>query len=328
MKQPLYDDKLIVITGALGFIGSCLVKHLNDKGFSNLLLVDDFDHTTKWKNLVGKKFVDIISIHELFPFLENRERDIEAFVHLGACSDTTESDGYFLYENNYRFSVKLCEYALKHGHRFITASSAATYGLGEHGFKDDESALETLRPLNPYAMSKHMFDMWAKKQDVLKQIVNLKYFNIFGPNEGHKGHMSSMIYKMFPKIHAGESIELFKSNSPSYKDGDQVRDFLYVKDAVAMTATFLENDVTGVFNIGSGHPTTWNHLAKLIFEASGKPTKISYIDMPQEIQGAYQNYTLADMQKFRSSVSYVPKFTLETAVQDYVCNHLIPNKGF
>jgi ADP-L-glycero-D-manno-heptose 6-epimerase len=188
--------------------------------------------------------------------------------------------------------------------------------------------LETLRPLNPYAMSKQMFDMWAKKQNVLKDIVSLKYFNIFGPNEGHKGHMASMIYKMFPKIHRGEPIELFKSNDPRFEDGDQVRDFLYVKDAVAMTAAFLENDACGVFNIGSGQPTTWNQLAKAIFEASGKASNIRYVDMPEEIKGAYQNYTLADMQKFRSQVRYVPKFTLESAVHDYVVNHLIPHKGF
>lgn len=328
MKKPLYDDKLIVITGALGFIGSCFVRHLNDKGYTNLLLVDDFDHTAKWKNILGKKFVDIISIHDLFPFLEGRERDIEAFVHLGACSDTTEMDGMYLYENNYRYSVKLCEYALEHGHRFITASSAATYGMGEHGFKDDDQKIDNLRPLNPYALSKQMFDLWAKRQNVLKDIVSLKYFNIFGPNEGHKGHMASMIYKMVPKILSEGKIQLFKSNSPKYADGDQVRDFLYVKDAVAMTELFLENDLNGIFNIGSGHATTWNHLAKILFNTLNKPENIQYIDIPEEISGAYQNYTLADMQKFNELTRYVPKFTLETAVQDYCINHLLAHKGF
>jgi len=328
MKKPLYDDKLIVITGALGFIGSCLVRHLNDKGFHNLLLVDDFDYTQKWKHVVSKKFVDIISIDELFPFLEGRERDIEAIVHLGACSDTTEADGAFLYDNNYRFSVKLAEYALEHGHRFITASSAATYGAGEHGFSDDENKLDLLQPLNPYALSKHMFDLWAKRQNVLKDIVSLKYFNIFGPNEDHKAHMSSMIYKMVPKIQKEGKIQLFKSNDPKYKDGDQVRDFLYVKDAVSMTALFLENDLGGVYNIGSGHATTWNHLAKSIFHALNKHEHIEYIDIPEEISGAYQNFTLADMTKFKTATKYTYKFTLETAVSDYVLNHLVPHKGF
>lgn len=328
MKTPLYDDKLIVITGALGMIGSCLVKHLNDKGFSNLLLVDDFDHTDKWKHLVGKKYVDILSIDELFPFLEGNEREIEAFVHLGACSDTTEHDCFFLYDNNYRFSVKLCEYALEHGHRFITASSAATYGIGENGFSDDEENLDALRPLNPYAMSKHMFDLWAKRQNVLKDIVSLKYFNIFGPNEDHKAHMSSMIYKMVPKILKEGKIQLFKSNDKAFKDGDQVRDFLYVKDAVAMTALFLENDAKGIFNIGSGHETTWNHLAKTIFHSLGKKEHIEYIPIPEEIGNAYQNYTLADMKKFKTHLKYTPKFTLETAVDDYIKNHLLPKRGF
>lgn len=328
MKRPLYDDKLIVITGALGFIGSCFVKHLNEKGFNNLLLVDDFEHTGKWKNLVGKKYVDIISIDELFPFLEEREGDIEAFVHLGACSDTQEIDASYLYDNNYRYSVKLCEYALEHGHRFITASSAATYGMGEEGFSDNEEMLDQLKPLNPYAMSKHMFDLWAKRQNILKDIVSLKYFNIFGPNEAHKGHMSSMIYKMFPKVLRGETIQLFKSYDQRFKDGDQVRDFLYVKDAVAMTAQFLENDLGGVFNIASGKKTTWNELATCMFETLNKKVNIQYIDMPQELIKAYQNYTLADMKKTFSSLNYACKFTTQTAVQDYLLNYLVPDRSY
>jgi ADP-L-glycero-D-manno-heptose 6-epimerase len=328
MKKPLYDDKLIVITGALGFIGSCLVKYLNDKGFTNLLLVDDFDHTSKWKNIVGKKFVDIISINDLFTFLQGKERDIEAIIHLGACSDTTEIDGSYLYDNNYRFSVKLCEYALEHGHRFIIASSAATYGLGENGFKDDEELLDRLRPLNPYALSKHLFDLWAKRQNVLKDIVSLKYFNVFGPNEAHKGHMSSMIYKMVPKILSEGKIELFASTDPKYADGGQIRDFLYVKDAVGMTALFLENDLGGIYNIGSGQETTWNKLSHVLFDALRKPSHIEYIQMPESMKKAYQNYTLADMKKFKTDTRYVPKFTLETAVQDYVSNHLLVDRGF
>lgn len=328
MKTPLYDDKWIVITGACGFIGSCLVRHLNDLGFYNLLLVDDFDSGPKWKNLVGKRFEDVISIHELFEFLEGKEQQIEAIVHLGACSDTTEMNSAFLYENNYRFSVKLCQYALTHGHRFIYASSAATYGLGEQGFSDDEALLDSLRPLNPYAFSKHLFDLWAKRQDVLKQIVSIKYFNIFGPNESHKGHMSSMIYKMVPKILATGKIELFKSNDPQYQDGEQVRDFLYVKEAVAMTAAFLSNQVCGVYNIGSGVPTTWNTLASTLFSALGKPIHIEYIPIPTEISNAYQNFTLADMSKFKKGVVYTPRFDLEASVKDYVLNHLLPHKGW
>lgn len=322
------DDKLIVITGALGFIGSCLVRHLNDQGYCNLLLVDDFDHTMKWKNIVGKKYVDVIGISELFDYLEGKEKQIKAFIHLGACSDTTEQDGMFLYDNNYRFTVRLCEYAIKHGHRFITASSAATYGLGEHGFKDDEEMIEKLEPLNQYALSKQMFDLWAKRNNILNQIVSLKYFNIFGPNEGHKGHMSSMIYKMVPKIMTEGKIQLFKSNDIRFKDGDQVRDFLYVKDAVAMTALFLHNNLTGIFNIGSGKPSTWNELSEAIFSSLEKPVNIEYIDMPEAIKGAYQNFTLADMTKFNQKTGFCQTFNLQTAVKDYVLNHLIPSRGF
>lgn len=328
MKKSHYDDKLVVITGALGFIGSCLVRHLNDKGYFNLLLVDDFDHTVKWKNIVGKKYVDLIAIEDLFPFLEKNKQKIKAVVHLGACSDTTEQDGMYLYDNNYRFTLKLCEHALASGYRFITASSAATYGLGEQGFKDDEEGIELLKPLNQYALSKQMFDLWAKRHNILDKIVALKYFNIFGPNEAHKGHMSSMIYKMVPKIMTEGKIQLFKSNDARFKDGDQVRDFLYVKEAVAMTELFLNNDLCGIFNIGSGKPSTWNELATAIFKSLNKPLNIEYIHMPESLKGAYQNYTLADMTKFNQSTAYTPTFTLQTAVDDYVNHHLLPSRGF
>jgi len=328
MKHPLYDDQLIIITGALGFIGSCLVKHLNEKGLSNLLLVDDFDSSLKWKNINGKKFVDLISSEELFPFLEAHEREVEAIVHLGAISSTTETDGAYLYRNNYRYSVRLCQKALEYDKRFIIASSAATYGNGDKGFIDDEEVIETLEPLNPYALSKQLFDLWAKRHGVLKDIVSLKYFNIFGPNEGHKGPMSSLVYKMVPKILKEGKVQLFKSHDSRFADGDQVRDFLYVKEAAAMTALFLENDLGGLFNIGSGHPTTWNQLAKAVFKALGKTPHIDYMAMPESLEKAYQNYTLADMHKFNEKTRYTYRYTLETAVADYVQNYLVPEKSY
>jgi len=193
MKTKLYDDQLIVITGAAGMIGSSVVKHLNDQGYSNLLLVDDLDESNKWKNLVGKRFIDLIRIEELFPFLEGREKEIEAFIHLGACSDTLEKRGSYLMDNNYRFSVRLAAYALTHGQRFIYASSAATYGDGTRGFSDDPSMLKDLAPLNLYGFSKHLFDLWLEGQGALDKVVGLKYFNVFGPRQNPQSFYSGVI---------------------------------------------------------------------------------------------------------------------------------------
>lgn len=325
MQKELYNDQLIVITGAAGLIGSCCAKLLNERGFTNLLLVDDIKKTEKWKNLINKKCVDFISRHELFSKLEGREKEIEAFIHLGACSDTLEVDGNYLMENNFRYSIRLAEYALKHGHRFIYASSAATYGDGSLGFIDDHNQLDRLKPLNLYGFSKYYFDLWLKQQGVLSQVVGLKYFNVFGPNENHKGRMASMIYKMFPVIQTDGVIRLFKSSDPSqFGDGEQSRDFIYVKDAVAMTLEFLSCDAGGIFNIGSGKATPWNTLAKAVFNAMGRPVKLEYIDMPKELQAQYQNYTCAEMSKYQKAVGKNPcTHTIEEAVKDYVQNYLI-----
>lgn len=322
-------QKLIVVTGAAGFIGSCTVKYLNDKGFTNLLLVDDIKKTEKWKNLLNKKCVDLVSRHALFQWLEGKEGMIEAFIHLGACSDTMEADGDFLMENNFRYTVRLAEYALKHGHRFIYASSAATYGNGSLGFNDDHSGLDMLKPLNLYGFSKYYFDLWAKQQGVLDQIVGLKYFNVFGPNENHKGRMASMVYKMAPIVQKEGTIRLFKSTDPkSFGDGDQCRDFIYVKDAVRMTCDFLNNDLGGIYNIGSGETTTWNTLAKAVFKALDKPVQIEYIDMPGDLIGQYQNYTRAEMDKYKQKTGVLTPcvFTIEDAVADYVGNYLLKDQ--
>ncbi len=329
MSAKKFDKPLLVITGAAGFIGSCCTRYLNDRGFSNLLLVDDIKQTEKWKNLLGKKCVDFISRHDLFKWLEGRQNDVEAFIHLGACSDTMETDGNYLMENNFRYTLRLAEYALKHGQRFIYASSAATYGDGSLGFSDDHALLEQLKPLNLYGFSKAFFDLWAKQQGVLDQLVGLKYFNVFGPNENHKGRMASMVYKMLPIAQQEGAIRLFKSSEPSrFGDGDQCRDFIYVKDAVRMTCDFLENEAGGIFNIGSGVTTTWNALAKAVFKALDKPAKIEYIDMPSDLAGQYQNYTCSDMRKFKEQMSLPAgrqpcEYTVEDGVVDYVRNYLL-----
>jgi ADP-L-glycero-D-manno-heptose 6-epimerase len=332
MSPKVYETPLIVVTGAAGFIGSCVVRHLNDKGISNLLLVDDLKSSEKWKNLRNKKFVDFISKYQLMDWLLGREDEVDAIIHLGACSDTMETDGNYLMENNYRFSVELADYALDHGQRFIYASSAATYGDGKLGFSDHHEGIEQLKPLNLYGFSKQLFDQWVKDQGALDLCVGLKYFNVFGPNENHKGRMASMVYKMVPIILNEGRIRLFKSSEPNrFADGEQCRDFIYVKDVVKMTCDFLDNDHSGIFNIGSGSPTTWNQLAKALFKAMDKPCVIDYIDMPHDMVAQYQNYTCADMSKFRQvsellASQPVCQYNIEDAVSDYVQNYLLKDE--
>ena len=321
------NEQFIIVTGAAGCIGSCAVRHLNDLGEEKLILVDDIKKTQKWKNLVGKKFVQLLSKHALFEWLKGREREVKAIIHLGACSDTLETDGDYLLENNTNYSIRLAEVALSHCIRFIYASSAATYGDGSRGFSDDHALLDELRPLNLYGFSKQLFDLWAKRQGVLDQIVGLKYFNVFGPNENHKGRMASMVYKMLPPVIADGRIRLFKSSQPDkFADGEQCRDFIYVKDAVKMTCDFLENKVGGIFNIGMGEPTTWKSLAHALFNAVGRAPQIEFVDMPSDLAGQYQNYTCADMTKYFSRFQKNPlAYSVEKAVQDYANNYLIPD---
>lgn len=323
--MKVYDDKYIVITGAAGFIGSCLLKQLNDQGLENIIVVDDLGKDERWKNLVGKRFIDLVHKDDLFEWLRGRENDIEAFFHLGACSSTVETDANYLLENNTRYSIRLAEYALTAGHRFIYASSAATYGDGSQGFSDDHDLLDQLAPLNMYGFSKHLFDLWLKRQHVLDKVVGLKYFNVYGPNEFHKGRMASAIVKMTADCkHKGE-ISLFASSEPDkYKDGEQIRDFIYVKDAVKMTAQFLTNDCNGIYNIAMGQGTTWNQLAEAVIEAMNIPCKITYFKMPDDLIGKYQNYTVADMSKSKELVK--PDFTIKSAVADYVHHHLLEQK--
>ena len=274
---------MIVVTGGAGFLGSGIVQELNERGRTDLIVVDDVDHLEKEKNIAS------IKCHELIgkgTFLENvlnsNLESIEAIIHMGACSSTTEMDENFLTKNNYSYTRHLATYALENDIRFIYASSAATYGNGEMGYYDEESKLHTLKPLNLYGKSKHKFDLWAERQGVFDRIVGLKYFNVFGPNEYHKEDMQSMVRKGFFQARDTNNIRLFKSYRKEYEDGGQERDFLYIKDAVKMTLFFLDRtDVSGIFNIGAGKARNWNDLATTVFRAMDREPQIEYIDMPE-----------------------------------------------
>ena len=319
---------MIIITGGAGFIGSAIAAELNRRGIADLIIVDILDHPEKQKNL------DTLSYRQYFDrddFLEktlSRNIDgVEAIFHMGACSSTTETDEVFLRKNNFDYTKELALYALEKNARFIYASSAATYGNGEQGYEDDESRLETLCPLNLYGHSKQNFDLWAKEQGLLRDIAGLKYFNVYGPNEYHKGDMRSMVLKGYQQSIETGGIRLFKSYKPEYADGCQVRDFLYIKDAVAMTLFFYDHPaVCGIYNVGSGIASGWNDLAKNIFLAQGKDAQIEYIEMPTAIRDQYQYHTCAVMEKIRKAGCKMQTQSLADGITDYVRNYLMPGK--
>ncbi len=316
---------MIIVTGGAGFIGSALVAALNSRGIADILIVDRLGDDRRWKNLVNLQFADYIDKEDFLQQVLARKfgSKVEAVLHLGACSTTTETDASFLMSNNYQYTKVLAEWSADKSVRFIYASSAATYGDGSQGFNDDESAIENLRSLNPYGYSKQLFDVWAKRNGLLKKIVGLKYFNVFGPNEYHKAEMRSFVLKAFEQVSATGKVRLFKSHLPDYTDGGQKRDFLYVKDAVDMTLFFLDNPkIAGIFNIGSGLARTWNDLATAVFAAMDKKPKIEYIDMPDSVRNQYQYFTQADITKLRKAGYENSITTLERAVKDYVVKYL------
>ncbi len=261
---------MIVVTGGAGFIGSAIVWRLNQLGKENIIVVDELGKNEKWKNLVGLKYRDFVNKLE---FIEQILDDvipynIEAIIHMGANSSTTEKDADHLLDNNFNYTKELSKYCVEKNIRFIYASSAATYGDGSLGFDDDENKLQQLRPLNMYGYSKHLFDLWAKTNHISDRIAGLKYFNVYGPNEYHKGDMRSVVHKAFEQIRDTGKVCLFKSLNPKYNHGEQMRDFIYIKDAVDMTLYFLDNpNINGVFNIGAGKARTWNDLVTALFNA-------------------------------------------------------------
>ncbi|MBS0634781.1 MAG: ADP-glyceromanno-heptose 6-epimerase [Verrucomicrobia bacterium] len=320
-----HNSKQIIVTGGAGFIGSCVVRYLNDQGYNNIVVVDNLgQNNDKWKNLVGKTVSDVLHKGDFFSWLQGRGSEIGAIIHLGACSSTVEQDANYLLENNYRYTRRLAEFALKHSIRFIYASSAATYGDRVSNFTDDHSGIKDLAPLNMYGFSKQLFDMWAYNEGVLDKLVGLKYFNVYGPNEYHKGRMCSALVRMVPEVENVGVIRLFESDLPAkYANGEQKRDFIYVKDAVKMTCAFLDNPACGIFNIGTGEAVSWNRLAKAVFKAVGKPEQIAYSEMPQDLKGKYQYFTQADMTKTRKALGESATcMHFEDAVADYVTNYL------
>jgi ADP-L-glycero-D-manno-heptose 6-epimerase len=316
--------KAIVVTGAAGFIGRNTVAALNARGFDNLLLVDVLGKDEKWRNLVGLRFEDLLDANDFRALISTRRGpDVEAVIHLGACSSTTEGDADFLLRNNYRYTRTLCEWCLDHEVRFIYASSAATYGDGSHGYSDDDEVTPTLRPLNMYGYSKHMFDLWALRSGLFDRIVGLKYFNVFGPHEEHKGDMRSVVHKAFEQILSRHEVALFRSYRSDIGDGEQKRDFIYVRDAVNVTLHFLEHrDVGGLFNCGTGVARTWKDLATAVCLAMEVPPNIKFIEMPESLRAKYQYFTQAEMGKLHRAGYRTPFTPLEVAVQDYVSNHL------
>lgn len=317
---------MIVVTGGAGFIGSAIVWKLNQLGKTNIIIVDELSKDEKWKNLVGLKYEDFVNKLE---FIEQVLDDVipynvEAIVHMGANSSTTEKDADHLIDNNYNYTKELAKYCVEKHIRFIYASSAATYGDGVLGFNDDESKLETLRPLNMYGYSKQLFDLWAKRNAISDRIVGIKYFNVYGPNEYHKGDMRSVVHKAFEQVRDAGKVRLFKSLNPKYKDGEQMRDFVYVKDAVDMTLFFLDKpDINGIFNVGAGKARTWNDLVTSLFNAVGKPVNIEYIDLPNHLADKYQYFTEANLGKIKNAGYEKSTISLEDGVTDYVKNYLL-----
>ena len=321
----------VLVTGGAGFIGSWLIHKLNERGIEDIVIADFLGADEKWRNLVPLSFADYLDAADLLKALDSgRLGNFDLVLHMGACSSTTELDAGYLMQNNYEFTRELAECSVRSGARFVYASSAATYGDGSAGMEDssDLTYLRRLRPLNMYGYSKHLFDLYAARNGLLQRCVGIKYFNVFGPNEQHKGEMRSVVNKAYTQIQETGSIRLFRSYCNDYRDGEQKRDFVYVKDAAEMTLHLAENEqAAGIFNVGGGRSETWVDLAKAVFAAMKREPRIEFIDMPEEMRTNYQYATLADLARLRASGYDSPVTPLADAVGDYVTEYLAKAKS-
>lgn len=312
---------MYIVTGGAGFIGSAMIWKLNSLGIDDILVVDNLGSSEKWKNLVNRRWAAYMHRDEFLAKVQADELGdtIDGIIHMGACSSTTERDADFLMRNNLEYSKTLYLFAAAKKARFIHASSAATYGDGSRGFDDDMETLDSLRPLNMYGYSKHLFDLWAHSNNFLNNIASLKFFNVYGPNEQHKGDMRSVANKAFYQIGESGVMRLFRSDTPEYSDGGQMRDFIYVKDCVDIMWWLLRNPgINGLFNVGTGQARSWNDLAKAMFTAMGLPVVIEYVDMPAHLKGKYQSFTEARTERLTRAGYNAPMHSLEQGVADYV----------
>ncbi len=329
LKSP---ESRILVTGGAGLIGSALVWELNRRGFENILISDRLGTDEKWRNLVPLKYADYIDADDVLKAATTNSPGgpldkVDLVLHLGACSATTEKDSQYLMRNNFEYTKVLAHWAVARAARFVYASSAATYGDGTHGMDDRLAELHKLRPLNMYGYSKHLFDQYAQRSGILRRIIGLKYFNVFGPNEDHKADMRSVVHKSYNQILTTGKVQLFRSHRPDFRDGEQLRDFLYVKDAVRMTLHLAQTPLAGgLYNLGSGLAQSWLQLTHAIFAALNLPPNIEFIDMPETLRPKYQYYTCADITKLRQSGYKDDVTPLAEAVRDYVQNYLMKDR--
>jgi ADP-L-glycero-D-manno-heptose 6-epimerase len=316
---------MIIITGAAGFIGSCLVQKLNDEGFKDLVLVDDFSYPEKNRNFQDKQYFKQVNRDEFPEWLKANQLHVQFVFHIGARTDTTEQDRELFNRLNLNYSQQIWNICVEFGLPFVYASSAATYGLGENGYDDDESKIPLLKPLNPYGDSKNEFDKWALLQERKPYFwAGLKFFNVYGPNEYHKGRMASVIFHTFNQIRETGAMKLFKSHNPDFEDGGQMRDFVYVKDLLNVLYFFMHHRKdSGIYNLGSGTARTFRDLAENTFKALDLEPKISFIPTPEDIRDTYQYFTEAKMDKLRSIGYSKPFYSLEDGIKDYVQNYLV-----